>query len=205
MRGSSVESRGAYNAYSLYSALRLHFTSNYDAVKFNFKTKVSGSSFEKRNDKAFFDRAAKQYPSREKLIDYFVYNFIDGKSYVLDMTEDNYFKHKRIKESIHRIFSIDLQRLEEALFLEEENTDFDNLFISNGGQHPLVVQLWLQDEICLETVVILNSMLNFVHREDKNIRDTILWPELRSVIQNFEPFVKYDADKCKTMLRQVFK
>jgi len=190
-----------FESFKLYNALKLHFESDsYDAIKYNFKTNVKATSFLKRKDKYFFAKIARQY--EKDLMGYYIANFKHGISYVGDMInevgEDNYTNHKRIRESIHRVFSVDINRL------TEEDCSFDELFESVDGQHPLVIQIWMQEDISLETVVILNSILGFIPRESKKISDTIIWPDIQRKIDKYGPFVKYDVNKCKTILTKAF-
>ena len=190
-----------FDSYKLYNALKLHFeTDGYDAIKYNYKSNVSPQSFFKRKDKYFFAKLAKNY--EKDLLTYFVSNFKNGVGYVGDMInedgERNYLDHKRIQESIHRVFSIDINRL------TEENVPFDYLFKANDNDHPLVVKLWLQEEISLETVVILNAIFKFIDRESKNISDTIIWPDTRRLIEKYEPFVNFNRDKCLSLLTKGF-
>jgi len=164
-----------FESYMLYNALKLHFESSYDAVKYNFKSNVTPSSFFKRKDKYFFAKLAKKYNGELK--DFYISQFINTEKYVGDMMDEeadqNYKDYKRIQESIHRVFSIDINRL------TEENVPFDYLFKASDNAHPLVVKLWLREEISLETVVILNAIFKFIDRESKNISDTIIWPDTR--------------------------
>ena len=115
-----------FESYKLYNALKLHFESGYDAVKYNFKSNVSQKTFFKRRDKYFFAKLAKKYNGNLK--DYYISNFKMGLSYVGDMMDDdgerNYKDHLRIQESIHRVFSVDINRL------REEDIIFDGLFQS---------------------------------------------------------------------------
>ena len=190
-----------FESFKLYNALKLHFESDsYDAIKYNFKTNVKATSFLKRKDKYFFAKIARQY--EKDLMGYYIANFKHGISYVGDMInevgEDNYTNHKRIRESIHRVFSVDINRL------SEEDCSFDELFESVDGQHPLVIQIWMQEDISLESVVILNSILGFIPRESKKISDTIIWPDIQRKIDKYGPFVKYDVNKCKTILTKAF-
>ena len=189
-----------YESYKLYNALKLHFESSYDAVKYNFKTNVSSQSFLKRKDKYFFAKLAKKYNGNLK--DFYVSQFINEQKYVGDMmdseAESYYATYKKIKESIHRVFSIDINNMSDL------NADFDKFFLSEDGQQPYVVQLWMQEEISLETVVILNSIFGFVQIEDSKISDTIIWPDNKRKIEKYTPFVNFDKDKCKTMLMSKF-
>jgi hypothetical protein len=190
-----------FDSYKLYNALKLHFeTDGYDAIKYNYKSNVSPQSFFKRRDKYFFAKLAKNY--EKDLLTYFVSNFKNGVGYVGDMInedgERNYLDHKRIQESIHRVFSIDINKL------NEQGEMFDNLFKSVNGQLPLVIKIWMQEEISLETVVILNSIFGFIGRESEKISDTIIWPDTKRKIEKYTPFVNYNKDKCLKLLTKVF-
>ncbi len=189
-----------FESYKLYNALKLHFETNYDAIKYNFKSNVTPQSFFKRKDKYFFAKLAKKYNGELK--EFYVSQFINTEKYVGDMmdseAEQNYMKYKKVKESIHRVFSVDINRI------GEENVPFDDLFKSVDGQHPLIVKLWMQEEISLETVVILNSIFGFIDRESKNISDTIIWPDTRRLIEKYTPFVNFDVNKCKKLLTKEF-
>jgi hypothetical protein len=189
-----------FDSYKLYNALKLHFETNYDAVKYNFKSNVTPQSFFKRKDKYFFAKLAKKYNGELK--DFYISQFINTEKYIGDMmdkdAEENYAKYKRIKESIHRVFSVDIN------ILNEQEKQFDLLFKSENGQVPLVVKLWMQEEISLETVVILNSIFGFINRESNNISDTILWPDMKRIIEKYTPFVYYNRDKCMKLLTNAF-
>ena len=191
-----------FESYKLYNALKLHFeTDSYDAVKYNYKSNITHNSFFKRKDKYFFAKLARNY--EKDLLNYYVANFKNGVSYVGDMInesgEKNYSDHKRIQESIHRVFSIDINKLNDQV------QEFDELFESDNGQLPLVIKLWMQEEISLETIVILNSILGFVPRESKKITDTIIWPDIHRKIEKYTPFVNYSKNKCTKLLTNAFK
>ena len=191
-----------FESYKLYNALKLHFeTDSYDAVKYNYKSNVTHNSFFKRKDKYFFAKLARNH--EKDLLNYYVANFKNGVSYVGDMidesAEKNYSDHKRIQESIHRVFSIDINKL------NDQEQKFDKLFESDNGQLPLVIKLWMQEEISLETIVILNSILGFVPRESKKITDTIIWPDIHRKIEKYTPFVNYSKNKCTKLLTNAFK
>lgn len=189
-----------FESYKLYNALKLHFETDYDAVKYNFKSNVSSQSFFKRRDKYFFAKIAKHY--EKDLKGYYVANFKHGVSYVGEMVnevgEKNYIEHKKTLESLTRVFQNDINKL------SEQKMEFDDLFKSEDGQHPLIVQLWMQEEITLETVVILNSLIGFIPRESKKISDTLIWPDIKRKIEKYTPFVNFDSTKCKLIILNGF-
>ena len=191
-----------FESYKLYNSLKLHFETGYDAVKYNFKSNVTPQSFFKRKDKYFFAKLAKKYNGELK--DFYISQFINTEKYVGDMmdseAEQNYMKYKKVKESIHRVFSVDINKIIDINI----GVKFDNLFESIDGQQPEIVKMWMQEDITLETVVILNSILGFIQQEDSKISDTIIWPDNKRKIEKYTPFVSFDINKCKTMLMEKF-
>ena len=190
-----------FESYKLYNALKLHFEqAGYDAIRYNYKSNVTPKSFFNRKDKYFFAKLAKKY--NENLKEFYISQFINTEKYVGDMMDEeadqNYRDYKRIQESIHRVFSVDINRL------SEEEPSINDCFASKDGQLPLVVKLWMQEEISLETVVILNSIFRFISRESPKISDTIIWPDTKKLIEKYEPFVNFNRDKCLSLLTKRF-
>jgi len=187
-----------YDSYTIYNALKLHFeTDSYDAIKYNYKTNISPQSFYKRKDKYFFAKIAKNY--EKDVIGYYVSNFKEGVSYVGDMINEdgelNYRRHQRVLQSLTKIFKDDLSKLDE---------NFDKYLISEDNQHPEIIRKWMQGDIHLETVVILNSLCGFIQKEDSKISDTIIWPDIKRKILKYTPFVSFDHDKLKKIIMERF-
>jgi|TARA_Y100000015_G_C2391240_1_gene90290 hypothetical protein len=190
-----------FESYKLYNALKLHFeTDGYDAIKYHFKTSIKPTSFFKRKDKFFFAKLAKTYESELK--EFYIANFKNDVKYVGDMLNEGgeryYRDHKKIMESLTYQFQTDINKLYDM------DVPFDSLLEAEENNHPLIIKLWMQEEILLETVVILDSLLGFVERENKKITDTIIWPDIYRKIMKYKPFVKFDRDKCLNLLKDTF-
>ena len=190
-----------FESYKLYNALKLHFeTDGYDAIKYHFKTSIKPTSFFKRKDKFFFAKLAKTY--EDELKEFYIANFKNDVKYVGDMLyeggERYYRDHKKIMESLTYQFQTDINKLYDM------DVPFDSLLEAEENNHPLIIKLWMQEEILLETVVILDSLLGFVERENKKITDTIIWPDIYRKIMKYKPFVKFDRDKCLNLLKDTF-
>ena len=190
-----------FESYKLYNALKLHFeTDGYDAIKYHFKTSVKPTSFFKRKDKFFFAKLAKTYESELK--EFYIANFKNDVKYVGDMLNEGgerYYKdHKKIMESLTYQFQTDINKLNDM------DVSFDSLLEAEDNNHPLIIKLWMQEEILLETVVILDSILGFVERENEKITDTIIWPDIYRKIMKYKPFVKFDRNKCLNLLKETF-
>ena len=190
-----------FESYKLYNALKLHFeTDGYDAIKYHFKTSVKPTSFFKRKDKFFFAKLAKTY--EKELKEFYIANFKNDVKYVGDMLNEGgekyYRDHKKVMESLTYQFQTDINKLNDM------DVTFDSLLEAEDNNHPLIIKLWMQEEILLETVVILDSILGFVERENKKITDTIIWPDIYRKIMKYKPFVKFDRNKCLNLLKETF-
>ena len=189
-----------FDAYSMYNALKLHFEQDsYDAIKYNFKSNVTPKSFFARKDKYFFAKLAKTYD--DKLLQYYIANFKNGVSYVGDMLneggESNFKEHMKVRESIHREFQKDINTLIDM------DKEFDSFFEAKQT-HPLIIKLLMREEINLETVAILDSILGFMDREGSKITETIIWPDISRKIKKYSPFVKFDYVKCLSIVKKGF-
>lgn len=188
-----------FDAYKTYVALKNHFTSKtYDFFKYNGRTRASLQSFEKRHDKYFFAKLSKQ----KNVIDFLVANIAyGGDVWVGDVinnteAEKHYLRFLKIKESISYIFKQDLQK-------------FDSPFLSNfvvlDGQHPKALQLLLEKQINIETLIIINELSSFMKIWNRKIEDTVVWPTIYLKCKKLRPFLTFDNDKMKNILVERIK
>ena len=188
-----------FDVYKLYNALKLHFDNeSYDAIKYNFKTTVNPQSFFKRRDKYFFAKIGK---NQKDIQSFFVYNFIEDMKYVGDMMDiegqQNYTKHKRIHEALSREFEKDINNIDE--------TDFDDLLVVNNiNTPPLIIRKLMEGDVSLETVVILNSLTDFINKEGSKITETLFWPDISRKIRKYSPFVNFEKDKFTEIVKKRF-
>ena len=65
-----------FRAYKIYIALKLHFTTSFDYIKYNGKTRVTKDSFYKRRDKFKFASIEKKHPN--EIEEFIIANFVNG-------------------------------------------------------------------------------------------------------------------------------
>ena len=197
-----------YDAYSYYMAIKLHFErDSYDALKYNFKSSATQKSFMVRKDKYHFAKISKKFVDSKELVAYYVSNFVRGSKWVGDMLEhgdENYNAWKRYSESMTYRFTSDIDVLVD--YIEGKELKFDDLFLTteDGGSHPPIIRLLLQEDVSLETVVLLDKMLGFTKRFDKTISETLVWPDLSMRIRKYKPFVNADLEALKKIVRNKF-
>jgi hypothetical protein len=189
--------KDAFDIYVYYLALKRHFTSDYDFHKYNGKVKANVMSFENRKDKFFFYKLSKKPDAKELIL---ANMLVDPGMWIGDMLEDkaqqNHNERLKRIQSLSRTFQLDLNEL---------NEDFDSNILVEGGQHPRILQLFNQRRICLETLVILNGLTKCFRYWSKNISDTIVFPSINKLVNDYSPFLEYDQDKMRRIVVDKFK
>lgn len=186
-----------FETYQTYLSLKNHFSNlQYDCFKYNFKTSSSVSSFEKRRDKYQFIKLSKH----KDIINFIISNIMkDNCQWIGDLFNDqaelNYINWKKTQESITYIFSNEINNL---------LTTFNDNFIVKNGKYPFLFKLYQKQKVSTETIIILNEILNFLPHWYTTIEDKLIFPSYYLKIVKYKPFIKYDLNKCKKILKESF-
>jgi hypothetical protein len=179
-----------YECYQNYLALKLHFSSEYDFHKYNGKVSATIESFEKRKDKYKFVRLSRKL-SDPQILDFYLANFIRGKEWIGDFDEKNWLNHKKIVQSLQYFYENDLEKLLTS------SDNFDIIFKCKDGNHPKLIKAYLGKKITLETLVILEKVLQYRKVFDKDITEKFIWPKVSKLIGKYEPFMQVSAKKYR--------
>jgi len=186
----------AYDAYVMYLALKRHFTSSYDYVKYNGKVSASLASLEKRRDKYSFHKLAKQ-PDAFGLA---VANlFEDPSKWVGDLFDDDsqrvYTSMKKRRETLSYTFKDQLSAIDEL----------QDSFKGTDGQHPPLLKAYLRGKIGPETMIILDDIGHFFDYWDSKITETYQWPEVKFKLNKLRVFFDYDRSKYREIFKKVLE
>jgi hypothetical protein len=190
-----------YGTYCLYLALKNHFSQRgYDFFRYHGKVSASQDSFMRRRDRFLFEKLARKYEDKE-LQDYIVAQMLDGNTWVGEMltpeAEGAYKIRTTIKQSLTYQFANDLDKL-----LSEVETPKE-IFTAKPNEMPYLIEKWMNGDIVLETVVILNDFVNYVPKYDKVLgEDFFIWEEVRMKILKYSPFLEYDKKKLGAILKE---
>jgi len=190
-----------YDLYCIYQAIKLHFTSeNYNFFQYDGKTRVSIDAFQKRRDKFLFHRLARKYRDDE-MVPFLVSNFVHSddnwtKSLLEDQAEETYRNWKRITDSMTKVYLEDLQKI------CPDPKEFNNLFKVEDGQFPKLLVAFLQKDVTIETLVILNNIFNFIQIWDKKISDDIIYPKVSRKVRKYGAFLAVNVDKYKQLTKE---
>ena len=157
-----------YETYQIYQSLKLHFTSDYDAVKYNYKTAVKRDTFERRRDRYFFEKLSRRY-TKEKLIDFFTANLItDPNIWIGDMKDEVYTDYVARLDKLTYMFTQDVK------FMQEKGYSFDEICKTsdNNSTNPLLESV-RANEIHLESVVLVDILVNFLKRLKSDLNDPL--------------------------------
>lgn len=192
-----MQLQSPYEAYQLYVAIKNHFQTTYDYFRYNGKVKVQFTAFEVRKDKYFFAKMQKHADPLGLLVAHFVDNpdaWI-GDIVSFDTSQELYLKWKKRQSSISYTYQEDLKKLSQ---------DLDDSLRVADGQHPKLLKLLLGTTIYPETVILLNSQINFFPYWEKEIMDPAIWPVQYNKLQKYKPFVQYDKQKIKKITVDYF-
>jgi hypothetical protein len=191
-----------FDVYKTYLALKNHFTNeNYDYFKYAGKSRASVTSFNKRKDRYFFERCSRKM-NDDEVINYFVSNFVlhDDPQRVwigeiMQSGEGNYNEWKKRTQSLSYVFSEEIEKV-------FDGKDFDIMFDCKSGSHPQILKEYLKKNLSIETLVILDQILNFSKKYDRILNDMV-WETVSNKIKKYKPFMlNIDVSKFKKILKE---
>ena len=187
-----------YEVYIKYLALKSHFSDpNYDFFKYNGKVKAWRSTFDVRKDKYFFYKLSK----KKDPIEYLVANFIGSNDFYIgnirtDESDQIYMDYKKRKESLSYIFKSDLSKMKE---------NFNDNIVVPDNEHPYLLRLYMRADISLETLTLINKCVNIFDYWDKELKDDIMWPDIKLKAVKYDPFMSVDINKYREIILSNFK
>ena len=191
-----------FAAFALYNSIKLHFTSSYDYFKYHGKSRVNKDQFLKRKDKYSFYKISRRY-SLEEIKNLYVSNFVYQEiKWVGDITgpegEINYKKWLKIHQSLKYTFEEDLNTLFDSV-------DSPNEIIQlKSGKFPKLLSEVMEQNIQIETLCILQDIMGFFNLWQK-MDDDIIWPSWKMKCEKYIPFIDYDHNKYKIILKEKIK
>ena len=198
-----------FEVYKKYLAIKLHFTSknqSYDFHKHAGRTTARLDAFTKRRDRYFFHKLSRAYSDTD-IVNYFISNFVSNTNlWIGDIIgrsgDDNYKTWTKKLEALHYYYEQDIDFILSKI---TKKISFDDLFTSKDGQHPPILKFVLAKKINFETFLILDDILRFSKRLNKDISEKVLWPKLYDRMIRYKPFLSYNITKYKMTLKKKIK
>ncbi len=193
----SYVNKESFDAYRMYQAMHRHFNiDKFDFHKYQGRTNAKVESFRTRNDVYSFYRLSEEDNIEELLLANLLHN---KNAWVRDIISDEgkqrYTEWRRKIESLTRVVKDDLNKL---------NDDWQSNFVSVKGQHPIIMSLYLQKQITIETFTILTHVANIFDYWEKNLLDKIVAYDIIKRSRKYRPFLEIDEKKFKKIIREHF-
>lgn len=169
--------------------MKRHFSSNFDFFSNKGTTRVSREAYDKRRDKAQFEQLAK-HPDWERFL-------------LANMLNDhNQWIGTFLSENGEEVYRDWCQRIDTMTYTFKQDIGklhgtFNRNFTANRGDHPYLLSLYLSRNVSLETMVILDQLLGYRERWDKDIKEKYVWPAVSLKIKKYTPFLSVDKKKYK--------
>ena len=186
------------DVYMMYCAMKAHFgKGNYDFIDYSGKTKISRKSFYKRKDRYFFVKVSRKYETEEEIKNYFISNFIkDKKGYIANFNDENYQSWKLKRQGFFSMFTVEMQPLVNA---------FENLFAVKNKQHPKLLKEYLGGRVSLETMIILNELVDYGQNWALELKNDIVWPDLNKMMNKYKRFLTIDTERYRILLLKLIE
>lgn len=190
-----------YEAFSLYHVLKLHFTTDYDYFKYNGKCNISIEAFEKRRDKYHFYKLSRKF-ERDDYHEYVVANLLNNDNcWAGTLLEDDanevHMKRMAIIQALSYNFKNDCMVISDSGGIND--------LLKTEGEYPTLLTMALQRVITVETLCILNSMMNFMPMWSRKIQDDIRYPTLHRKWTKYTPFIHFDRDNYRKYALEILK
>lgn len=189
------------DCYKTYLSIKNHFSKeNYDFFKYNGKTKVSEKTFYSKKDRFWFEKLSRQKDDKE-IIDFFVSNYAFSEDpsnlwigNIIKGGEEIYSSWKLKKDNLLNIFENEITK-------NIKKDTFNNYFKIENNRHPQILKDYLKREISIETLVILDKILNFKKDFDSKLLDPV-WMIVSLKIEKYSPFLNLNIFEYKKLLKE---
>ena len=187
------------DVYKTYLAFKNHFTKqSYSYFKYSGKSKASVQAYNNRKDRYFFERMSRK-KTDDEIKQYFLANFVECDDpdrlwigEIISAGEDNLKSWMKRSQTMSYMFKTEVE-----VFVSKEN--FQQLFTIKGQSHPEVLKKYLQGALSIETMVILDIILEYVKNFDKKLEDPV-WDTVSLKIKKYKPFLNINVNKYLSLI-----
>lgn len=185
-----------FEYFKRYCALKAHFNSDYDYFEHEGRIKVSRKSYEKRNDKLFFEKIARKWGGDPTEL--FVSNLVANKQFwagevILNaQAVKTYFTWKKRKDTRSYLFRQEMSA-----------QDLSTCFKCINNNYPPLLTSYYRGDVSLETLIIAIDCARCARDWNEQLKEDIVWKELRGLIIKYKPFLNYDRERYRRILREI--
>ena len=83
--------------------------------------------------------------------------------------------------------------------------EFEPLFEVKNNSHPKLLQEYLGDRVSLETLIILDEMVNYSDDWSRAMLGDFIWTDVKKLMKNYKGFLTIDVKKYKIQLLKLIE
>lgn len=173
-----------FDSYRLYMAIKLHFGGSYDAFKYHFKTGAAKpSKFEAHKQRFFFERAARTNPTQDRMVAFYVWNFLAGKEWIGEMNDEPVLAKQAYIDSY-------TYNVRQEIAAMSEHGSLDTILTSNEGLPPPIFTMVDEGLISLETICVINKLVDFIPACSAKVTDPLgMFSAKTNQVLKYQPFL----------------
>jgi hypothetical protein len=191
----------------MFMALKLHFTSKYDFVKYHGRTRASKVQARERYA---LERIARKFTDEDQLKNFFVANM--ANSFLTKGKVDTFIGNYATKEAVEIMDVADNWWNATSYNLATDLRTLSNLNDDGkigetircvGGDHPQIFTQYLDGKISFNTIVcVVIWRPVFLTYWEKNCEDTILFGSYINFLKKYIPLISKDKQKITEIIEK---
>ena len=191
-----------FEAFQTYQAVRLHFHGNFDYFKYNGKTSLTEDAFNIRKDKYAYHKAIREIDNNNMHY-YFAVNFLmRDKTYIKNMfdfeAQDNFINWSDRQSKRSSLF-------EQDLGFATKQKPYKELIVCENHNYPRLFVMYMQKDIRLETLYILDHYLGIFDIWDRELNQDFIWQKEYLRIKKFATFFWNWAPPNDSIYKNIIK
>jgi hypothetical protein len=120
--------------------------------------------------------------------------------FAIEEANEYYLEWQKRKQSISRIFKDDLNTIE--LESQKNALSLDQIINFTLNEYPSIIKLYLGKKIAIESISILNDLLDFIPKWKQNPSAMLILESDIRKIEKIKGFVKYEQEKIKPIFNE---
>lgn len=186
--------------YKTYLSVKNHFSKDsYDFFKYRGKTKVSEKTFYSKKERFWFEKLSRNKDDKE-VINFFVSNYSTAEDpsslWIGDIIKNGETVYVKWTEKRNNLLDIFLREIESL-----NKNNFNQYFTIVGNRHPQILKDYLKGDICIETMIIFDSILNYKKDYDNMLIDPI-WEMISMKMKKYSVFLQINSVKYRKALKE---
>lgn len=188
-----------YRFFKIWMPLHLHFTTSFDALKYNSKSKsINIDIFNERKDKHLFEAYGSRFDSDKDCFNFclanFVYNQDSWLYYAYEEAKEQYEMWARINIPLYKTITHDYNVLAETLASKKAKAK--SLFVKTPkGNVPPLIQLVSSGSVSKEFLCLVDCHILPIFSKWSNTynNDPLIVSEMQKLMK-YEGFVKHKVE-----------